>query len=193
MKWEIINILDFLAYAGEDDVRAMLSEFACPQNTEIEQFLQKNAIEFARKKMSITYLVSDENQKLVAYFTLTHKSSLVPADALSKTARKRISMHAKVDEATDCYSVSAFLIAQLGKNYAYEGSQRITGDELMDEAFKVLQDAQHMIGGGVVFLECEDKQPLLAFYENAHNRFKPYGYRHSAREQKTYRQLLRLF
>jgi len=74
----IINILDLLDSLGEDTVNAILSDFSCPKNPEIEDFLRKNAVEFAKRKMSITYLVFDENKRFTAYFTLTHKSSLIP-------------------------------------------------------------------------------------------------------------------
>ncbi len=53
----VINILDLLDTVGEDEVKSILSDFSCPKNQEIEDFLIKNSIEFAKRKMSITYLV----------------------------------------------------------------------------------------------------------------------------------------
>ena len=123
----IVNILDLTETIGENEVKNILSEFTCPKNEEIESFLRKNAIEFAKRKMSITYLVfsNDENQYFLGYFTLTHKSSLVPLETLSKTNQKKLSMHSKLDETTQKYDVSAFLIAQFGKNYAVENGKFI--------------------------------------------------------------------
>lgn len=40
---------------GEENLNAILSDFSCPINKEIENFVWHNAIEFAKKKMSITY------------------------------------------------------------------------------------------------------------------------------------------
>ena len=40
---------------GEENLNAILSDFSCPINKEIENFVWNNAIEFAKKKMSITY------------------------------------------------------------------------------------------------------------------------------------------
>lgn len=194
IKHNIVNILELISSAGEEDVRDLLAEFSCSKNEEIETFLKKNAIDFAKKKMSITYLVFDEEDQLIGYFTLTHKFSVVPAEALkSNRSKEKIERYAKLDEDTKSYSVSAFLLAQLGKNYAYEEARKISGNELMDDVFAVLRKVQSMIGGGVVFLECEDKQSLLNFYQNEHNGFKPYGSRRAERENKTYRQLLRIF
>ncbi len=41
-----------------------LSDFFCLKNYEIEEFVRKNAIEFAKRKMSITYLVVDGESRL---------------------------------------------------------------------------------------------------------------------------------
>ena len=43
------------------------------------------------------------------------------------------------------------------------------------------------------FLECEDNDKLLNFYQNENNRFIVYGERIANVENKKYKQLLRLF
>lgn len=192
-NYSVFNILDLLETLGEDEVCSILSEFSCPKNTEIEDFLHSNAIEFAKRKMSISYLVFNDTQEFVGYFTLTHKMSSIPCDTLSKTSCKKLSMHSKLNENTLNYDVSAFLIAQFSKNYAVQDGNAITGDCLMDYVFDILFRIQHLVGGGVVFLECEEKQKLLDFYQNQNNRFKPYGERYSVKDNKKYIQLLRLF
>ena len=133
----ILNLLDLLESTSEDEIRKIFSGFSCPKNPEIESFLQKNAIEFTQRKMSITYLVIDEQQRFVGYFTLTHKSALIPANNLSKTSQKKLALHARLDESTNCYDVSAFLIAQLGKNYSVENGNTISGNLLMSYVFNI--------------------------------------------------------
>ena len=192
----IINILDLLDNLGESDTKNVLSEFSCPLNPEIENFLQNNALEFAKSKKSITYLVFDdeEQERFVGYFTLTHKSSLVPADFLTNASRRKIERYAELDDTTNSYDVSAFLLAQFGKNYSVENGKSISGDSLMDDVFCILKEVQHLIGGGVVFLECEENNPkLLNFYQSKINRFKQYGERISKKDKKKYLQLLRFF
>ena len=72
--YEAVNILDMLNAIGEDAVKNILSDFSCPKNFEIESFVKQNALEFAKRKMSITYLVIDEEGQLAAIFALTHKA-----------------------------------------------------------------------------------------------------------------------
>lgn len=67
-----------------------------------------------------------------------------------------------------------------------------SGDALMEMAFSVLVKVQHNIGGGVAFLECEDRPKLLDFYRNAHNNFQLYGERETEDGLK-YHQLMHIF
>ena len=188
---EAVNILDMVNAIGEDGVSRVLSDFSCPKNPEIEHFVKQNALEFAKRKMSITYLVVDNEGNLVAIFALTHKAVQLMNDGLSSSMRRRIERHAKLDEQSNTYMLSAFLIAQFGKNEQYAGS--IAGNELMDMTMNILVAVQRAVGGGVVYLECEERPKLLAFYENEQNRFRVFGERYSERDQVKYVQLLKLF
>lgn len=166
--YEAVNILDMLNAIGEDAVKNILSDFSCPKNFEIESFVKQNALEFAKRKMSITYLVIDEEGQLAAIFALTHKAVQLTNEGLSGSMRKKIERHAKLDEQSNTYMLSAFLIAQFGKNAQY--TEKITGNELMDMTMNILVAVQREIGGGVVYLECEERPQLLTFYENKQQR-----------------------
>ena len=89
-------------------VNAALSKFSCSKNPEIENFVRKNAIDFAKKKMSITYLVYGDNGKIPGIFTLTHKALELRNDVLSNTTRKKVQRHSRLDESTNSFNVSAF-------------------------------------------------------------------------------------
>lgn len=188
-----VNILDMINVIGEDSVNLILSDFSCPKNDEIENFIKKNAIDFAKRKMSITHLVMDENGKLAAIFALTHKAVKIKDEVLSSTLKKKIKRYAQLDEDTNSYMVSAFLIAQFGKNYEEREGEPVNGNSLMDSAMDILTAVQHDIGGGVVYLECEDKPQLLSFYQNDNNCFRVFGERYSEVDQTKYIQLLRFF
>ncbi|MBQ4525239.1 MAG: hypothetical protein IJA00_04090 [Bacteroidaceae bacterium] len=188
-----MNILDMIDIVGEDTVKEILSGYSCPKNAEIENFIKKNAIDFAKKKMSITHIVMDDDGRLIAIITLAHKALNLEATSLSSTAKKRLSRYANLDPATGCYMVSAFLIAQFGKNYADADADPVDGNSIMDTALDILSSVQRDVGGGVVYLECEDKPQLLSFYQNENNNFRVYGERYSDVDNTKYKQLLRFF
>lgn len=188
-----INILDMNEVVGEDGIISILSDFSCPKNKEIENYIQNLALEFAKKKISITYLVVNENGYVVGIFTLTHKVVEVKNSILSNSVRKKLLRFSRLNEETDSFTVSAFLIAQFGKNYALPYGSEISGARLMDLTFDVLKKIQHDIGGGLAFLECEDKENLLDFYQSKQNRFKMFGERYSENDDIKYIQLLKLF
>ena len=110
-EFNIINILDLVDSVGEDEVNDSISKFKCNKNSEIEEFIYKDAIDFARRKISVTHLIFDNEANMVGYFTLTHKPIRVPASLLTNTTKNKIERFTKLDETTNTYDVSAFLIA----------------------------------------------------------------------------------
>lgn len=42
---------------GEEKLLKLLSDFSCPLNKEVENFVRNKSIDFAQRKLSITYLV----------------------------------------------------------------------------------------------------------------------------------------
>jgi len=192
-----VNILDMLKAIGEEELQRLLSDFSSPLNEEVEDFVRSKSIEFTRKKLSITYLVirKTNNGKIVleGIFTLAHKAVEVTNTNISNTARRKLSRYAKLDEETDKYNISAFLIAQFGKNSAVPDEWRISGNQLMDLTFEILKHVQYYVGGGVVYLDCEDIDKVVAFYQSDYNGFKRFGDRVSESEAKRYLQLLRFF
>lgn len=190
-EYKIVNLLDLLDAVGEAQVRQLLTEFSCPKNLEIELFVRKNALDFSRRKMSITYLVTDDAMNVAAIFALTHKAVEISNEGLSSTVRKKIQRYAQLDDSNNSYMVSAFLIAQFGKNY--QQMSDLQGNQLMEYVFEVLEQVQRQVGGGVVYLECEDKEPLLKFYNNESNRFRVFDERYSLTDNTKYKQLVRFF
>lgn len=191
-RFESVSILDMQSAVGEEALKRILSDFSCPLNEEVEHFVRNNALEFAKKKISITYLVIDEEGRIAGIFTLTHKPMQVTNKGMSGGMRKRAQRHAQLDENTDAYMMSSFLIAQSGKNFQHDISL-ITGQELMDLTMLALKDIQNQIGGGMVYLECEEKPQLLNFYQGEKNGFRIFGERYSEKDEMKYIQLLKFF
>ena len=198
-KFFYINIRDYLALgndneAGEPMLNRVLSGFSCPKNPDVERFLKESAVEFAKKNQSVTYLVfSVESKELLGYFTLAIKPLTVRGETVSNTTKRKLLRISELDEKSDTYTMSAYLIAQLGKNYAGGRNKEITGKELVELAWTVIEDVQYMLGGMVAFLEAENEEKLLSFYRN--NRFSQFDTRQTAPdtdEPHELAQLLRL-
>ena len=89
MDYAVVNILDYMELIGEESVVDVLSGFSCPKNKEIENFVRNNAVEFAKRKMSITYLLLDEYSRVLAIFAITHKAVQILGTNLSSTLTKK--------------------------------------------------------------------------------------------------------
>ncbi len=152
---------------GEENLNQLLSEFSCPKNLDVEHFLKKNAIEFTKKNQSVTYLVFDvNNDDFVGYFTIALKSLTIRGETISKTTKKKIERISELHKDTQTYTMSAYLIAQLGKNYAKEINKKIRGSELLQLALDVIEEVKYKCGGFLVFLEADNSEKLLNFYKD---------------------------
>ena len=148
---------------------------------------------FAKRKIPVTHLILDEEGQIAAYFTLTHKPANISVAGLSNSSIKTLSRYAILDKDSNSFNISAFLIAQFGKNSSYQRSNIISRNEIMNYCLTILESIQKQVGGGIVFLECENKQPLLDLYQNDNNHFRIYGERFSETDGVKYKQLLRFF
>ncbi len=183
----VLNISEYLTdncrALGEEHLKQVLSEFLCPINTDVENFLKNQSIDFAKKHQSVTYLVfSDTDAELLGYFTLTIKPIVIKrTNEFSNSLMRKIARVSELDENTDTYTLSAYLIAQLGKNYFNNANKRISGKQLLQAAIDTIKKLQYMAGGTVMFLEAENKEKLIRFYTD--NDFKSFSIRKT--QQKT--------
>lgn len=167
----VLNIREYLenddGRLGEDKLLQLLSEFSCPLNPDVEHFLKKQSIEFAKKHQAVTYLVlSLEDAELLGYFSITIKPLAVKAEPFSNTVKRKLVRFSELDRGEQTYNLAAYLIAQLGKNYSDRTKSRITGKELLEAAIRLTQALQYQAGGMVTFVEAENNAKLLSFYEN---------------------------
>lgn len=172
----------------------LLSEFSCPLNMDVEHFLKEQAIEFAKKHQAVTYLVlSLEDAELLGYFSITIKPLVIRAEPFSNSVKRKIARFSKINEDEQTYNLAAYLIAQLGKNFNPKVKRRISGKELLEAAIRQTQILQYQVGGIVTFVEAENKEKLLSFYEGYG--FKQFDIRQAqSKDQKSHElvQLLRL-
>lgn len=162
---------------GENELKQVLSDFSCEKNLDVERFLKQQSIEFTKKNQSVTYLVfENENATLVGYFTITIKPISINASNFSNTMKRKIARVSELNEVDGTYTLSAYLIAQLGKNFSDNASKKITGKQLLQAAIDTIKELQYMAGGMVVFLEAENNDKLIKFYEED-NQFKKFSTR----------------
>lgn len=182
-----INLKDIIDELGEDRTKAILADFSCPANKDVEYFLKQKSIEFSKQGLASTFLVFTSYKKqnrIVGYYALATKTINIKKNILSKTLQKRVAKFCQHNSALKLYTTAAPLIAQLGKNYTDDLNKQITGDELLKMACDQVQFVQRIIGGKIVYLECEDNLKLKEFYEA--NGFVEFGRRHLDRDEEQY-------
>lgn len=184
--YSILSLCDIIDEKGEDFCREILSFFSCPPNPDVEKFLTKrSAIDFAKQSIAQTFLVYASyrgKNVLCGYFTIANKYIVVGSHSVSKTTARRLRKFAMPNISDDNLVIMAPLIAQLGKNYMNDYRKLITGDELLKMAIDKVSAAQRIIGGKVVYVECEDIDILKKFYED--NGFVIFGKRRLDKEER---------
>ncbi|MDR0903107.1 MAG: N-acetyltransferase [Ruminococcus sp.] len=174
VKFEALPLADIYNSETED----ALKRFDCPKNRSVENFIRNKAYNFSLQGISQTHIVlalDGNNVKTVGFFALSNKVITVPRSNVTVTFYKKIVKFGSVDAASDSVTMSAPLIAQLGKNFSNDYNKLITGKELLMIACDKVRKAQDIIGGRAVFLECEDVPKLTAFYID--NGFVSFGRR----------------
>lgn len=185
--YRVVNLKILIEELGEDAAKSILSNFSCPLNPDVEFFLSRKAIDFAKQGWAQTHLVFasyKEEWVLVGYFALSNKYIRISAKRLGSTScslRRRISKFASFDSTLRSYILAAPLIAQLGKNYSNGYNELITGSELLSEACEKIRRLQFDVGGKFAYLECEDKEKLIDFY--AKNGFCEFDIRYLDRDE----------
>ncbi|MGN0422850.1 MAG: N-acetyltransferase [Lachnospiraceae bacterium] len=180
------NLSDLLDQLGEDAVKDILSSFSCPLNADVENFLKYKAIEFSKRGFSKTHIVywqtaDGKEKEFVGYYTIASKFISIERSAVNSKEARKLREHGIFNEKTNEYTIAAPLIAQLGKNYANGNDTLIKGDDLLQLAMEKVRKVQNEVGGRFAYLECEEKEKLMKFYER--NRFKLFGKRKLDRDE----------
>ena len=184
--YSILSLSDIIDEKGEDFCREILSFFSCPPNPDVEKFFTKRAaIDFAKQSIAQTFLVYASykgKNELCGYFTIANKYIVVGNHSVSKTTARRLRKFSMPNISDDNLVIMAPLIAQLGKNYTNDYRKLITGDELLKMAIDKVSAAQRIIGGKVVYVECEDIDILKKFYQD--NGFVIFGKRRLDKDER---------
>lgn len=187
-KYNIINLRTFVNsdHTREDLINKVFSGFSSPQNLEVEYFLKNNSVDFSKRGNSITYLViSKETSDVLGFYSITVRPLLINPKLLSKNYEHKLKQHSLFDFDRGAYSTAAFLIAQLGKNYAISKQNQIDGQDLLQLASETIRLIQDRVGGFMTFLEYREDNKFLKHFYEAH------GYREfDSREESSGKQRL---
>lgn len=138
-------------------------------------------------------MLSIDDGELLGHFTIALKPLTVRGETVSNTVKKKLLRISELDEETQTYTMSVYLIAQLGKNFTNGANEKIAGAELLEAAWNKVEEIQYQAGGVVTFLEVNDDAKLLSFYND--NKFVKFDTRQTtSKEQESHElvQLLRL-
>lgn len=163
MGYEVASLSSLITEYNEqngslEDLQRAFSSFRCAKNEDEEDFLHNKAIGFEQRKKARTYLIFDD-EGIAAYFSLAIKT----IDLQDVSSNKKKDMLA--GETVEIYS--AFLIGHIAKNDRVKES---LGDYILNNAISLLLQAQDIVGGRLVYLDCKDIKKLKDFYEK--NGFK---------------------
>lgn len=130
----------------------------------MQNFLRNTAIRFEQAKTARTYLMIGEVEpgviRVCAYFALSFTEiEIAETTVLSKSAGKKIDGISKQPE-----TIKAFLLGQIGKDESHHCGLSL--ENLLDEVLILVQEAQKLVGGRVLLLECSDSKTLQARYES---------------------------
>lgn len=146
-----------------------LNSFKCCKDLDVESFLKEKAIDFEIRGWATTYLLLNESAlnageiKVDGYFSLTHKAVAFNED-VSKSKRDKVSGN------KDSQMSSFILIGQLAKymEETYGGkiiTSKITGKELLDDAFQIISNCSDYIINRNVIVECKPIEKVRKIYE----------------------------
>lgn len=169
----LIALKDLINATEEEKLSRLLSSFNCNLDPDIEFFLKNKAIPFEKLSKARTYIVVGENDlttnaiediTILGYVALALKVLTVP-ESVSNRIRKEIDgLSAKIHgEQINAFPV--YLIGQLGRNTNIS-KDILSGKDLINYAYNVIQPAINSVGGRYVLVECHKEEKLIKFYND---------------------------
>lgn len=169
-KWGDVNLGELLREYEEEKVKKIIQKFKS-RDSDIKNFLHNKAIDFEKRGVSKTYLLFNNFNNLVGYFSLSSRNLIVSNEnysKLSKTQQKQL-FNGSYKLENYGYVVSSCLIGQLGKNYNFE--DEMDGVELLKLSYEIVTIVAKYINLKYIWLECKNEEKLLNFYKN-------FGFKH---------------
>jgi hypothetical protein len=170
---------------SEDRLLSFLHTFVCSKNEDVQNFLTVAAkcILFEKQNRSRTYLILNESNRILGYFSLALKTLFAPkgifSGALKRKNKPGKSLSA-ISPEIDYYNV--YLIGQIGRNDEFT-SQDLGLSDILSEIYSILSEVQYRVGGSSILIEVDDNEKLIDLY-------KKHGFIYLDADQEDLSQLL---
>ncbi|SDB94230.1 hypothetical protein SAMN05421734_10344 [Pelagirhabdus alkalitolerans] len=180
MALDVVSLTDILnSDISEEEVKDLLFTFETIQSdgvsgaADVEYFFHYKAIEFEKLDISRTYLVFStykEKRILSGYFSISNRPLAISKKNFTKLTNSMKKRLMGVGHRTEqnSYEIKGFLIGQIGRNFSEKSrnSNGATGRDLMAFAQNKILEAHKIVGGRIVYLECQHDQKLISFYRD---------------------------
>ena len=153
-----ISLSNLIEEYGERSVKAMLSDFFCKENEEIEDFIRNKAISYEKKGLSKTVLIMNKRKSILGYYSITTKSFVLDFHLNSSRKKKYFG-----SSQTHGDIIPSILIGQLGKND--KASESFKGDTLMGCVFRYIADMSVLTPSVVCYVEHDGSRKLIDYYQ----------------------------
>lgn len=170
IDYEVYSLGELLDQLNVENVEEKLQEefkkFSCPNERDLESFLVHKAIEYQRIQFGKTFLflnsksLSNDILDIMAFFT-TGQTAIDISDLAQKKKRRVIG--SGIPGRDHMKSIPGFLIGQIGRDERYSHDD-LSGEQILKECYKKIEEARTIIGGNIIILECRKKMFEL-FYE----------------------------
>lgn len=176
MRYNTISLKDIIEKLGKSEAISILSDFSCPINTDVEEFMHYKAYPFECAGMSKTYLITasekvmaEENgeniEKIISYgvcaiYSVTTKSITIDSNMTRKSRQIAFGTSYALGS-----PINAILIGQLSKNYTNDNNKYITGEIIMSLIIDHVKEMDVLVPSVSVYVECENKPELINYYE----------------------------
>ena len=103
MRLECTELRAFMDLVGEDRALKALSSFSVKRNPDVENFIRTNAVAYEKSNNARTYLVTNENDDILGYFSLALSVVDIPP-GISKAMMKKMRRFGRYSaDSVPCY------------------------------------------------------------------------------------------
>lgn len=162
------ELYDKIGKENESKLNSFLNTFNCKQNSDVDDFLKKRAIQFHKSGLTRTYLILDSKaENIMAYYAIAFKPIFYNSQIhkVSKTAYKRFNPKTyRLRKSKEVTILNSILIAQIGRNDAFTKTD-ISLTDIMQFILFTIGQVRELIGTRIVLIEVDSEPKLITLYK----------------------------